>query len=207
MFRRGQWLLEPIRTQADAIRTLSNVRKGWYSIAAIPFVVFVIAGWKAAQLISLGDVGIYLLAGYFLPRQKSRTFAWAMLFCSLYVLVLTLAARFGHYQQAEKNFVLALIAVAIAYRGMKACSVFHRRSHTIWKNVTIVWGATVFATFVIFLASLVVMYALYPDWESQEHSEFLLLIPLTLVWLSAFLVLPRRFPLTKQFSTASEVGA
>ncbi len=198
MIKGWQWLFGTILTQEDAIRTLSELRKGWYAIAALQGVFVIYMAWFTSLL----DVGIYLIAGYFLPRRKSRTLAWGMLFFSIFVLLLTIASRFGAYE-GGKNIVLALMVVGLAYRSVKACSVFHHRTQPVWKNVFIVWGTALFATLVVLVISLVVIITIYPDWEamSEEQLGILLLIPIIPVLLASFLMLPRRFPLTENFST------
>jgi hypothetical protein len=201
MIKGWHWLFGPIRTQQDAIQTLSELRKGWFIIAAIQAVLYIYLAWFT----SLMDVGVYLIAGYFLPRQKSRTLAWGMLFFSIFVFLLTIASRFGAYE-GGKNIVLALLVIGLAYRSVKACSFFHHRAQTVWKNVFVVWGTTLLAALVVFVVSFVVIAAVYPDWEnmmSDEQVGTLVLIPMILVSLVSFLILPRRFPLTEKFSTVS----
>src|SRR5215471_6719492 len=81
--RRWRWFA-PIRTQEDAIRALSDARQVWYLLAGFNVLGVSYSIWQTGhEFEGLFDGGIYFTAGYFLPHNKSRTFAWAMLLFSI----------------------------------------------------------------------------------------------------------------------------
>jgi hypothetical protein len=192
----------PIKTEEEASKALSIIGKAYYTIGAIQAAMYLIVfasspenRWGGA--LGAIDGAIYFMAGYFLPRYKSRGLAWLMLLLSVVVVVLTIAAHAGAYS-GGKNIGLALIVLGLSYRGVRATLVYHKRSQTIWKNVSVVGAITLFVLAVVMIFSFLIIILLNPSWETSMSDDtlgFYILVLGLITGVLCFLVLPKKFPM------------
>lgn len=199
-------LFRPIRSIQDAHEVLDEVGNSWYGIAVVTLLFSFFLG---NFLSVISDAAVYAIAGYFLPRKKSRTHALFMFLLSLVVLSGTVYNAFSHLGGNQivggRNISLALLVAGIGWRGVEASFSYHSRSSesrgTVWRNVAIVWGATALVT-AIFCIGLVVGNSWIETQKgvflSEQEMETSLILGLLPVWLICFLGLPRRFPLTRK---------
>ena len=134
------WLYGPITSAQDAADILRNLSKAWYALAAIQAVLgLILYFFEAAGFEFVADAMLLAAAGYFLTTRKSRALAIALLLYALLIAAVTAAARFG-MEEGGRNVILALFAIWLGYRGLRASFVYHARlgSRTRWLNVAIV---------------------------------------------------------------------
>jgi len=136
-------LYKPILNEKDAESVLSDLSMFWYvfGIALIILSVIVVTVTKKQEVSLLFPI-IFLLAGYLLPRIKSRVISLAVLLCS--VLIMTVAIwvfliinppKFSLWLAAicaDLNTVLIILITVLgtwaAYRSTIATFVYHRHS-------------------------------------------------------------------------------
>src|SRR5258706_1399256 len=126
---RWKQFFRPIATRDEAEQVLKELAKAWYALGILTAVIYsmlFISGHS--PFLNIVDDVVYRGAGFFLPRNKSRTFECIIFLWSLTVLFLTLATRVGIYNGFGKNFVLGLIVVGIAYRSMRATWIYQKES-------------------------------------------------------------------------------
>jgi hypothetical protein len=187
----------PIETEQDAIKALREISKAWYAVAAITGLAGLLLYFSSSKSVAVNvwaDACLYVAAGKYLQERKSRAFAIFLLLYSLLVTGLTIAAMAGIYKGAGgKNIVLAIIVVAMAYRGVKATYVYHSSVHSIVrrKNVAVVWGSALLAI----IASLIVTAGLAIDngWSDEVMGSVSTWMMLG-VSTAAFIHMSKRFP-------------
>lgn len=200
---RSAWLFAPITTQEDAERVIKDLAKGWYALAGLQAVVGLILFFSGKNSVNfISDVPVLLLGGYFLQKNKSRTFSFVLLAYALSIAGLTIASRLGQYE-GGKNVVLALLLVWIAYRGVRATFVYHAqlRSEIIWKNVAIVSSIAIAITLVVFVLAVfafVIIEQRGLQIGTADDTIGMYLLGGIIAALSiCFITLPRRFPTTR----------
>jgi hypothetical protein len=199
------WLVAPIKNDIDASQVLSEMSKGWYAVAAINAIAYAILFYtRGTGGENFLDVLFCLLAGYYLPRRKSRTFAAVLLIYAGTVGAVTFASRAGLYEgTGGKNIILVLILLLVAYRGVRATFVYHRSINTIisWKNVLIVWIVALLLGGLVFIA-LAIGVAIYERNSGLEMSDQAYgmwgMLPLAVILTITFVLLTRTFPFTRQ---------
>jgi hypothetical protein len=202
MFKKGwDWLVAPIKSEADAAKALSETSKLFYVYAALSAVggaIFFYLGSESGDI--LLDVLFCLLGGYYLPRRKSRALAIFLLMYAAAVTALTFASRAGLYEgTGGKNIILTLFLLATAYRGVRGACAYHRTINTtiLWKNVLIVWAVALFLGGVVYFVA-VISIGVYEQISGPQLSEeafgmwsgLVLAVTLTIT----FVLLTRRFP-------------
>ena len=148
---RWGWLYGPITGAQDAAGILRDLSKGWYALAAIQAVLGLILYFSwAGGLEFVADAALLAAAGYFLTTRKSRALAIAILVYALLIAAVTAAARLG-MEEGGRNVILAIFAIWLGYRGVRASFVYHARlgSKTRWLNVAIVTLIAAPAAFVV----------------------------------------------------------
>jgi hypothetical protein len=196
--KRWDWLLAPIRTETDATEVLTTIAKWWYGLAGLgAFLGIIFLLLRKVSIVFAADVGVFTLAGYFLPRRKSRTFSVFLFIFALLVAVETFKTRFGLQGGIGGNIILAVFAVLVGYRSIYATFVYHARvnSQTNWKNVLIVWSITIGATLLTFFLAVMGWFFLEQDgiYLSGEQMGNYLTVILSAVCAICFILLTKRF--------------
>jgi len=198
-----RWLTAKIENEVDAIEILNSLAKGWYALAiwvTIGGIVFLSPGRGISYFsVVIENAILYFAAGYFLPKRRSRTFSVVLFICALLLASLSLAYRLGLYEgTGVKSIVFAVLAVVIAYRGVRATFVYHARvnSETLWKNVIIVWSIAIAASTLIFLAGVIgiAVPGLYGAELSEAELVAVYRLLLTATIAICFIILPKKFP-------------
>ncbi len=126
-------IFAPIQTKEDAEGALKEVSKALYVFAALQLVLGVImlgiVFENPAFLLGLIDVGVYAIAAYYLPKNKSKSLAILVFAVTLLTGGMTLLARMGVFVGGQ-NIILATLAIYVGYRAVHATSVYHKESQT-----------------------------------------------------------------------------
>ncbi len=202
------WLTTPLQTETNATETLRTIGKWWYGLAGVNAFLGIIF-LRLPDMITLTiDLIIYVLAGYFLPRRKSRTFSVFLLIFALIMTVETFIIHLGLQEGVGGNIILALLALLMGYRAVHATFVYHARvnSQTIWKNVLIVWSITIVANTLVFFMVLVgsvfleEFFGIYLSDEQMGNYHFVFLLVICAI---CFVLLTKRFNFVT-FTTTSD---
>lgn len=136
-------LYKPILNEKDAESVLSDLSMLWYVFGiALIILSLIVAIMTKKQEVSLLFPIIFLLAGYLLPRTKSRTISLAILLytvlvmaVAIWVFLITNPPKFSLWLAAIcaglNSFLIILITVLgtwAAYRSTIATFVYHRHS-------------------------------------------------------------------------------
>jgi hypothetical protein len=117
--------------------TVRRLRNTWFAVAgwqaAMQTIVMLNTGAFTADLL---DAAICAIGGYFLGTRKSRSVAISLFAYSLASAALTFADKFGA-APGGTNIILAVVVVAIGWRGIRATWVHHSSNglRTAWKRV------------------------------------------------------------------------
>jgi hypothetical protein len=197
------WLgiTQPIDSEHEASAVLSELRKPWYGYGALQALLTIFLWWKGTG--SLGGVAdglVCILAGYFLPRTRSRVFAAALFVYVLGCAALTIAARFGA-AAGGRNVFLAAIMVLVGFRGIQATRAYHRAvgSTTVWRNVAIVTALFALATALALagcIAAMVGLQIIRGRELSDDATGSLGLVAVSLAFGLVHLLARRRLPFT-----------
>ena len=141
---------------AEAI--IADLAKGWYFLGALALVLQSFLAWMAwVYPANLLDGLFCLVGGYFLVRRKSRALAAALLGYALFVGAVTFLGKFGVIApQGGTNIILAIIAIAIGWRGCRATFVYQRkvRHRIAWKHVIWIWLSFILTGALLFIITV-----------------------------------------------------
>ncbi len=196
--RRFGALFAPIRTQDDAEKALKEFSGAAYAVAALLGLLalaFALLGSVPrsgrAGLELIPEVSIWVAAGYFLPRRKSRTLAVAMLLLAVSELVVTLGNLSGG--SGGKNIILALVIIFVCVRTVNAAWVYHREA-----KLVIRWGGVVLSLLVSLVAALlaaaVAAVIFYVAGVQNHLLGYFVAIPLFLIFIATLALMTRRWP-------------
>ncbi|MHB8131667.1 MAG: hypothetical protein ACYDEX_22025 [Mobilitalea sp.] len=136
-------LFSPILSEDDAERVISDLSVVWYifGIALIILSVIISVASKKMEVNYLFPI-VFLLAGYLLPRIKSRVLSIAVLICSVFIMVVAIWV-FLFANQLKFSLWLVTIHIGlvwlliilmtvlgtwVAYRSIIATFTYHRHS-------------------------------------------------------------------------------
>jgi hypothetical protein len=178
MARTSSWLSSPIESAADADALLVTLGRGLYAIAALQAVFGAFLAWQSGSAAVFGDVVFWLVAGFLLPRTRSRILAVMVLLAALGVAATTFGARFGG-GTGGKNIVLALLLVGVGVRAVIATVRYHRfqQSRVWWRNVAIfgaLYGTAVAAVFVFGMIGMAISEAIGFEWSDAAAGVWLM---------------------------------
>ena len=142
-------LYTPILNEEDAARVLSDLSILWY-VSAIVYGVIAVGYIISKGQLTIPPIVVYLLAGYYLPRRKSRALSIVVLLYTIYVAAVAVW-RFLYLHPPSfslfllKNIitlivllipVLAVSCAWAAYRSTLATFIYHRHYSQLKENAS-----------------------------------------------------------------------
>jgi hypothetical protein len=199
MTKSWEWIVGPIKTEERAAAVLGKLGKGWYVFAGFEAAVYLsllVGGQLALFVLRLflqpgaGDVVLCAIAGYFLPRTRSRLFAIALL---LYAIG-NAGAGVGLWIEGgiRTIFSTLIFQLLLALRCVQVTMTYHSKagSVTIWKNVAIIVALQIGSILVVLIGAGVL--------EAVFAWEIPVDIPASLKYvacIAVYFTTRRRFPL------------
>lgn len=184
-------------TAENVEKVINDTGKAWYVIGVIQLLLIGFLIWmNRTPYPGLFDGIFYITSGYFLIRRKSRALSWVLFVYSLYIGAITILGLFRVIvPQGGTNVILALLVIAIAWRGLKAASVYQRKAGyvTAWKHVLWIWASIILLAVVIFFLMSIFMRIFFPLVAGRLLGE----IVITVVTVSVgalLIILTRHFP-------------
>jgi hypothetical protein len=190
-----QWFGAITPDNVEAV--IADLTKGWYTLGIIALLGYSFLAWIArSNPENLLDGFFCLIGGYFLVRRKSRALAGVLLVYALLVGAITFLGKFGVIApQSGTNIILAVIAVAIAWRGCRATFVYQRKvDHRVsWKHVTWIWLSFILAEAVVFVVTIGVLKIGFPQLNDEIIGDLTVMMQAVFAF-AYFVPITRRFP-------------
>lgn len=187
------------RIDADNVDgTIRRLARACYVVAALQAVAqILLLGLAKGQAENLADAVIYAGGGYFLAARKSRAVAVTLLAYAVAAGAFALAAL-GGTAEGGAGIFMALIMIAIGWRGVRATWLYHRINglKTVWKHVVAASGAVVVAIILVFVV-LVVLEIWAPHYlDDDALAGAIIMAAIVLSVVGVMWPLTRRYPFT-----------